>query len=55
MACYIGIGINTHEKYRFVIVLILANQVATHEPIASLKNIREDSIRESTSNNRMMR
>lgn len=48
MACYVGIGINTHEKYRFVIVLIMANQVASHEPIASAKQFREDSIRESS-------
>jgi hypothetical protein len=28
---FVGIGINTHEKFRFVIVLIMSMQVVRHQ------------------------
>ena len=50
VSCYVGIGINTHEKYRFVIVMILATQVANHEPFQSYKNIEEPKTPTATLN-----
>jgi hypothetical protein len=38
-SCFLGLGVNSHPKYRFVIVMIMAMQVANHEPLATYKTL----------------